>query len=51
MSAMVGFWAVCIFTARKNKLLKHGIGGLTMADYISREAVLADLSAAAEKGG
>jgi DNA-directed RNA polymerase subunit RPC12/RpoP len=39
MSAMVGFWAVCIFTTRKNKLLKHGTGGLNMSDYISREAM------------
>ena len=34
MSAMVGFWAVCIFTTRKNKLLKHGTGGLTMAKAV-----------------
>ena len=27
MSAMAGFWAVCIFTIRKNKPLKHGTGG------------------------
>nr|DAI47382.1 MAG TPA: hypothetical protein [Caudoviricetes sp.] len=34
MSAMVGFWAVCIFTTQKNKLLKHGTGGLTMAKSV-----------------
>ena len=32
MNVMAGFWAVCIFTTRKNELLKHGTGGLTMAD-------------------
>nr|DAF39722.1 MAG TPA: helix-turn-helix domain-containing protein [Caudoviricetes sp.] len=34
MSAMAGFWAVCILTTRKNKLLKHGTGGLTMANAV-----------------
>nr|DAG54752.1 MAG TPA: hypothetical protein [Caudoviricetes sp.] len=34
MSAMAGFWDVCIFTTRKNKLLKHGTGGLTMAKAV-----------------
>ena len=28
MSAMAGFWVVYIFTTRKNKPLKHGIGDL-----------------------
>lgn len=37
MNAMAGFWAACIFTTRKNKPLKHGTGGLTMAEYIERE--------------
>ena len=27
MSAMAGFWVVCIFTTRKNKPLRHGTGG------------------------
>ena len=36
MNVMAGFWAVCIFTTRK-KPRKRGIGGLTMAKYISAE--------------
>nr|DAM30847.1 MAG TPA: hypothetical protein [Caudoviricetes sp.] len=33
MSAMAGFWVVCIFTTRKNKPLRHGTGGRRMGQH------------------
>lgn len=41
MSAMAGFWAACIFTTRKNKPPRHGIGGWKMDEYFKREAAIA----------
>lgn len=40
MNVMAGFWEVCIFTTRKNELLKHGTGELRMTEYIEREAAI-----------